>query len=211
MDDLVLEDYAQNWEKTKLGEYLLYGNWQPSNALRVLAGLEYSAQGPEEKALYEGIFTVSNSFNYFCALQEMTRDMERLQRFWNSDLKDAEAHYSPESYIDWALSKRFSPPWLAWAINERLYTLKQEMHANYSASDEKMAHYVFDKSLETYPPELDFAFKAWQEISTTEGKGKPKFRIKKWLEDNTNLSNEAKERIAIVANWDKVGGATRSD
>lgn len=41
-------------------------------------------------------------------------------------------------------------------------------------------------------------------------KWKPKARIKKWLDDNTKLSNEAKERICIVANWDKLGGATKT-
>ena len=61
-----------------------------------------------------------------------------------------------------------------------------------------------------YPIELDFALKAWQAISNSEGKGKPKARLKKWLDENTNLSNEAKDRISIVANWDKSGGATKT-
>lgn len=70
---------------------------------------------------------------------------------------------------------------------------------------------VFDKSSTTYPPELDIAMQAWREVSATEGKGKPKTRIKAWLDANTKLSAEAKDRISIVANWNKMGGATRSD
>jgi hypothetical protein len=70
---------------------------------------------------------------------------------------------------------------------------------------------VSDKSSETYPPELDIAFQAWRAVSATEGKGKPKARIRKWLDTNAiHLSNEAKERIVTVANWDKSGGATRT-
>jgi hypothetical protein len=69
---------------------------------------------------------------------------------------------------------------------------------------------LFDSSKPNYPIELDFAVKAWQAVSTSEGKGKPKARIKKWLDDNTKLSNEANERIATVANWDKAGGATKT-
>jgi hypothetical protein len=67
-----------------------------------------------------------------------------------------------------------------------------------------------NKNSPTYPPELDAALRAWHEVSTTEGKGKPKARIRAWLDSNTDLSNEAKERIATVANWDKVGGASRT-
>jgi hypothetical protein len=62
-----------------------------------------------------------------------------------------------------------------------------------------------------YPLELATALQAWQAVSATEGKGKPKARIKAWLDSNTKLSNEAKERIAVVCNWEKLGGATRSE
>ena len=72
---------------------------------------------------------------------------------------------------------------------------------------------LFNKSSTTYPPELDIALQAWQAVSTSEGKGKPKARIKKWLDDNfmrTELSDAAKIRISVVANWDKRGGATKT-
>lgn len=70
---------------------------------------------------------------------------------------------------------------------------------------------LFVKADSKYPPELDLAFKAWQAVSSTDGKGKPKARIRAWLDSNTKISNEAKERISIVANWDKSGGATSTD
>ena len=59
------------------------------------------------------------------------------------------------------------------------------------------------------PIELDFANQAWRAVVSKDEKGKPKARLKKWLDEHTSLSNEAKERISIVANWDKAGGATK--
>lgn len=67
-----------------------------------------------------------------------------------------------------------------------------------------------DQKNPCYAPELADALQAWQAVSTTDGKGKPKARVKAWLDENTSQSNEAKERIATVANWEKGGGATRS-
>jgi hypothetical protein len=69
---------------------------------------------------------------------------------------------------------------------------------------------LFDETDTKYPIELDMAIKAWQVASKSNGKGKPKVRIRAWLDENTSLSNEAKERISIVSNWDKLGGATRT-
>ena len=68
-----------------------------------------------------------------------------------------------------------------------------------------------EKHAPNFPPELDFAVQAWRAVFTTEGKAKPKARIREWLDENTTLSNAAKERIATVANWDKTGGATRAE
>ncbi|MDI1307888.1 MAG: hypothetical protein PSV17_00460 [Methylotenera sp.] len=65
-----------------------------------------------------------------------------------------------------------------------------------------------------YPNELAIAIKAWQAVSNVQGKGKPKARIRAWLDErytDNKLSNVAKERISVVANWDKTGGAARMD
>lgn len=64
-----------------------------------------------------------------------------------------------------------------------------------------------------YPSELDIAIKAWQAVTANEGKGKPKARIIKWLDANfteKDLSIEARGRIAILVNWDKKGGASKT-
>ena len=95
-----------------------------------------------------------------------------------------------------------------WAISKSL-SLPSEL-AGLASKELGSSKVLFDNSKPNYPVELDFAVKAWQAVSTSEGKGKPKARIKKWLDENTELSNEAKERIATVANWDKTGGATKT-
>lgn len=105
------------------------------------------------------------------------------------------------------------PKFAQWAISvnwEMPDELKHRAPSLDEISQEK-ANQLFDKDSATYPPELDLAMQAWRVAASTEGKGKPKARIRAWLDVNTSLSNEAKERIATVANWDKIGGATRTD
>ena len=95
----------------------------------------------------------------------------------------------------------------AWALSNDS-DVPQEF-ASFAASEPVTPE--FDKLSPTYPPELDLALQAWRAVSKSNDKGKPKARIRTWLDANTALSNEAKERIATVANWDKLGGATRTD
>lgn len=99
-----------------------------------------------------------------------------------------------------------------WALENKI-DIPDEMKslANAQSVSEKE---VFNVNDSKYPQELDAAIQAWQAVSGIEGKGKPKARIKAWLDSHDtfkNLSNQAKERIATVANWDKLGGATRTD
>ena len=127
----------------------------------------------------------------------------------------------PSYWISKAISKQIVVPWLDFAIRRQFCAYVNDINGNRYLSmidgqdvDVQMPQ-VAEKTLplgnkKNYPIELDYALKAWQVVSTIEGKGKPKARIKKWLNENTNLSNEAKERIATVANWDKTGGATKT-
>lgn len=82
---------------------------------------------------------------------------------------------------------------------------------NVGRKDIKVKGVAFNSAMGTYPMELDYALQAWYAVSDSGKKIKPKMQIKKWLDENTTLSNEAKNRISIVANWDKLGGATRTD
>lgn len=95
------------------------------------------------------------------------------------------------------------------AIN--VLSSKEDFNAESLAWAIKNNH-LFNQSASNYSEELDFAFKAWQAITNSVEKGKPKARIKAWLDTNAPLlSNEAKNRISIVVNWEKKGGATRTD
>lgn len=66
----------------------------------------------------------------------------------------------------------------------------------------------FDEDSEFYPQELDIANLAWRAVTKNLGEaGAPKERLRRWLDTHyPNLSEEAKDRIAKVCNWNKRGG-----
>lgn len=137
-------------------------------------------------------------------------DLHRI--FTNSKFEEI---VTPLDWINKALSKQIIIPWLDFVTTRGIFCFENDDNgdqylcfAKNSLNIKKITY--IEKNSVKYPIELDMAIKAWQEVSKIEAKGKPKARIRKWLDENTNLSNEAKERISIVANWDKTGGATRS-
>jgi hypothetical protein len=68
---------------------------------------------------------------------------------------------------------------------------------------------MFDQASPYYPPELAIACQAWKSVSQRARSDKqPKSQIREWLEKHyrDHLSNDAKERIATVCNWNKAGG-----
>ena len=162
------------------------------------------------------VLELFNSRYYLRKNNETTEDME--SRAWK-----ANSYYSyPNHVINFAKSIFQDAPNGAQAIIDfislQLTTKNQSVNINAEEKPkqlqevEKPLHTSFDKASTTYPTELDLAMQAWQAVTSSEGKGKPKARIRAWLDSNTkNISNEAKERISIVANWDKSGGATTTD
>lgn len=177
-----------DWDQTNLRFHLVCDNWGVDEAMKIFAANEvFGGQILFDKKVRENLQLIFDSSPRF---------------------RDPCEDYSPKGFIDWVMTKHFRPMWLDWAIERGLYTPKQ---AAGEATRPEAAQPVFDKTNPAYPPELDVALQAWQAVSATEGKGKPKARIKAWLDSNTKLSSEAKERIATVANWDKTGGATRTD
>ena len=135
-----------------------------------------------------------------------------------------------ENFMEIAFQKWKKIPWHQWALKNKLMgkfsktPIKESKTANFKAPHISELKSVIEyqkinnlyKGTElkadsrSYPIELGFAIKAWEAVINSKAKGKPKALIRKWLDENTNLSNEAKERISIVANWDKTGGATRT-
>ncbi|MBC7786721.1 MAG: hypothetical protein H7Z18_04535 [Methylophilaceae bacterium] len=203
-------EILKNLDESHFGDYLLYDLWPPVTAWALLAGFDWfeDIEYLSEFISFYNEFEQGYEDEVRCHAEEVRiyrlkrENLRRLKNFWVSGEKGEDSQ-SPKYFIDWALSKRFLPYWLDWAIEQKLYVPMNEAN--------KVQTIIFD-TISTYPPELDLAIKAWQAVSASEGKGKPKAQIRAWLDANAKeLSNEAKERISIVCNWDKLGGATRTD
>jgi uncharacterized protein (DUF3084 family) len=72
----------------------------------------------------------------------------------------------------------------------------------------EVAGWQFDPDDEIYPEELDIAMQIWRAVTNSRAPGStPKQQALKYLEQrHSELSHEARERIAKVCNWGKRGG-----
>ena len=123
----------QNWELSRLQDYLLYDTWDVEPALRLLAGFNY-IEGPGQlrgMSYYPGLdpsievnMIEGDKFEY-AFLKELEDCAIRLKNFWLRSNNKREK-YPPSFFIEWALSKRSRPPWLDWAIEHGLYVPEQE-------------------------------------------------------------------------------------
>ncbi len=105
----------KNWELSGLEDLLLYDFWTPYQGWCILAGIDYRMLDRGEKL--NALFIKSNDINDFLFSCD---EVERLNDYWlNAD--KGETKQSPSFFIDWALSKRFKPKWLEWAIQKNLY------------------------------------------------------------------------------------------
>lgn len=156
---------------------------------------------------YYNLFADEESFGFGSEeLREIVKKYYDMQRIlFNPDFE----YGTPKYWIERAIAKKVNIPWLEFAVKKGFYVPKN-VHA-INQKIEKPLNLSFDKTSTTYPNELDLAIQAWQAVSSSKGKGKPKARIKAWLDDNTKLSDAAKERICVVCNWEKLGGATSTD
>lgn len=74
----------------------------------------------------------------------------------------------------------------------------------------------FDPDSVTYPTELDIAMQAWRAVTNRPNADlTAKAQIENWLNQNypdrKTLSQEARERIAVICNWEKAGGRRRRE
>jgi hypothetical protein len=74
----------------------------------------------------------------------------------------------------------------------------------------------FDPDGVTYPSELDIAMQAWRAVTNRPHADlTAKAQIENWLNQNypdrKTLSQEARERIAVICNWEKAGGRRRRE
>ena len=121
----------QDWSETGLKDYLLYDEWDEHAAWRVLAGLDFHQKRESKGDMLldsknESDFKIKGHENIQTQLEI---GLFRLKAFSKQSNKVREFG-SPSSYIDWALSKRFKPLWLDWAVEHKLYEPKQEASQN---------------------------------------------------------------------------------
>jgi hypothetical protein len=212
----------QDWDGSMLGSYLLRDYWSLDGGLCILSGFDYSASIESAPYQHQWMHTLDpgtlqghrgkDADKAEDLLNRMNDRLNQLRIIWDGCKRDIEAEdYPPAFFIEWALSKNFRPDWLDWAIERKLYIpSKPTIEATPKTLRPDIP--TFDSAANIYPPELDIANKAWLAVSSVEGKGKPKARIRAWLDQHyadAELSKEAKERISIVTNWNKTGGATK--
>ena len=118
----------RNWDNSHFTDYLLYGLWPPVKAWALLAGFDWHEDvdnkpefipfSNEDEEIYkDGLRLYKEEERDYYKKKE---NLRRLQNFWHSDAFDEE-NLTPKYYIDWALSKRFRPDWLDWAVEKELY------------------------------------------------------------------------------------------
>lgn len=128
----------QDWDQSGLGAYLLYDFWSPDDGLCVLAGFDFSAhrlRTPYQlewtdtlsPGTFQGLSCKADELEASTLLDRMENDLLHLDMIWANSRRDEEAEgYPPAFFIEWALSKSFTPDWLDWAIGTRRYFPKQE-------------------------------------------------------------------------------------
>jgi hypothetical protein len=125
----------QNWELSRLQDYLLYDEWDKESGFRVLVGFDYDTRGfrpnnndetdyyavPLDPSLEEQRIN-----DYKSLVDHMRVQFNRLEDIWGkAKLRENQIH-PPSYFIEWAISKKIRPPWLDWAIEHKLYVPKQE-------------------------------------------------------------------------------------
>ncbi|MDI1270601.1 MAG: hypothetical protein PSV40_16065 [Polaromonas sp.] len=151
---------GQDWDDSRLRDYLAYDCWTPHIGLCSLTGFDYlTSEKGDHSAPARFEFTSALSPSAFMNSDEkdqesadsllirMNEDHDRLRGFWENSGKDIKAEdHSPKFFIEWASKKGFSPDWLGWAIERKLYVPKQEADET-SLSD-------FDKTSIVRPPDI---------------------------------------------------------
>jgi hypothetical protein len=95
-----------------------------------------------------------------------------------------------------------------WALKSE-WPIPPQLSASVASPTGNGDRFEFDPQDETYPIELDIALQAWRYASNNTKSGKlPKQLVDEFIAKNyKDVSKEARERIAVVCNWAKKGGA----
>lgn len=133
-------------------------------------------------------------------LRHRSRILGALSSQWFSGDHDAERRYTPEHFVGWAQVRGFVPAWHEWATSHEL------LDADESLSSAEL----FDPDADDYPELLHIAVRAW-EFARKGTSSTPKRRIEAFLSERyPKLSPNAREGIAQVANWQRIGGRPKA-
>lgn len=142
----VAEDrLKQNYDKSALEHYLMYDFWNVKNALSVLCGLDYTfysgTPNPEMLEHHLNIEPDKEVIRTLCSKEYRLKDL------WEATKKGLDYSDTPTYFIEWALSKRFRPDWLDWAIERGLYTSEPAEKNNQTEFDAEFDE-IFGKASE---------------------------------------------------------------
>lgn len=130
----------QDWQQSAIGAHLLHDHWTPDDALRILAGFDIATHPTNDllpdwtdtlsPIVFQGHACQAEADAADALLDRMQDDLVRLRMIWKNTHREAEADaYPPRFYIEWALSKSFTPDWLDWAIGTGRYIPRDEAEA----------------------------------------------------------------------------------
>jgi hypothetical protein len=91
-----------------------------------------------------------------------------------------------------------------WDVPKELQTLISNDIAGFDP------YRLFQADSDDYPPLLHIAVRVWDEARQQTTSDTPKQRIRKILDRRLGLSDNEKEMIASIANWDKQGGRPKN-
>lgn len=114
--------------------------------------------------------------------------------------------------IDWASSKGIEIDWFDWANSRGYLNSGTQIQGVKNQRDNKSAPDPLDNKSNSYSEELAIAIQIWSKLQEQEIIRKtPKRAALELLEQNYEyLSEDAKERIAKVVNWNKKGGSPKT-
>ena len=120
----------QDWNKSKLSDYLLYDEWHTDNAWYVLAGFDYYATSATDGISVKRILLLDNPIHAVRQdadgyISNMLGEVDKLRDYWGGG--NSQEYYPPSYFIEWAISKRMTPDWLGWAIENKLYIPEQKL------------------------------------------------------------------------------------
>ncbi|QTO42169.1 hypothetical protein [Burkholderia latens] len=216
-DEIALN--LESWHVSAMQELVQHADVRIWNELE---GLQlYLQVGPGE---FRPARAGDSAYDFVCRLRDDGMLLSYSRTFtdlpaWSRELFVHSANWDSFRLV-WSSGSSVHDPNQEKFVREKRALVMQEtarrMNRAIVSSDSATSTPAFlDPACPVYPQELAIAIAAWEAV-TSNGRAAPdgvaaKTAIMSWLSSAyPGLGKEAKERIAVVANWNKRGGATRT-